>query len=62
MIWAVHRTVDFADGTAIGAGFLVMIASVVAFNGRGDAALLGPLLVGMSQGLTCRSFVRVRGR
>ena len=33
MVWSEHRAVEFADGTAISAGFLVMIASVVAFNG-----------------------------
>ncbi len=51
MIWSEHRAVEFVDGTAVGAGFLVMIASVVAFTRTGEAFLLGPLLVGMSHGI-----------
>jgi hypothetical protein len=49
MIWSEHRAVEFADGTVISAGFLVMMTSVVAFDR--SAVLLGPLLVGMSRGI-----------
>ncbi len=49
MIYSEHRSVEFAEGAVISAGFMVMVASVVAFNGHG--AFLGPLLVGLSRGL-----------
>ena len=50
MVYSEHRSVNFTEGVAVGAGFIVTLAAVVAFHGT-SAALLGPVLVGMSQGI-----------
>jgi hypothetical protein len=50
MIFSEHRSVKFTEGAGVSAGFIVLLASVVAFHGT-SAALLGPLVVGMSQGI-----------
>jgi hypothetical protein len=48
MIYTEHRSVDITEDTAANAGFMVMVAAVVALA---DDALLAPLIVGMSKGL-----------
>src|SRR6476646_91357 len=49
-VYSEHRSVEFAEGAAMNAGFIVLMAAIVAFHGT-SAALLGPLLVGMSKGI-----------
>jgi hypothetical protein len=50
MVYSEHRSVEFTEGISVSAGFIVLLAAVVAFHGT-PAALLGPLLVGMSHGI-----------
>jgi hypothetical protein len=50
MVYSEHRAVKFTEGAAVSAGFIVLLASVVAFHGT-SAALLGPLLVGMAESI-----------
>jgi hypothetical protein len=50
MIYTEHRSVDLTDDSAINAGFLVMMAAVVGLS-HSEAALLAPLLVGLSKGI-----------
>jgi hypothetical protein len=50
MIWTEHRSVDISEDSAANAGFLVMVAAVVALEGT-SGSLLAPLLVGLSKGL-----------
>jgi hypothetical protein len=50
MVYSEHRSVEFTEGASVSAGFIVLLASVVAFHGT-SAALLGSLLVGMSRAI-----------
>jgi HD-GYP domain-containing protein (c-di-GMP phosphodiesterase class II) len=50
LVYTEHRSVEFTEGASVSAGFIVLMAAVVAFHGS-SAALLGPMLVGMSKGL-----------
>jgi hypothetical protein len=50
MVYTEHRSVDLTDDSAINAGFLVMMAAVVGLS-HSEAALLAPLLVGLSKGI-----------
>jgi hypothetical protein len=49
-VYCEHRSVEFTEGAAVSAAFIVLMAAVVAFHGT-SAALLGPLLAGMSKGI-----------
>ncbi len=50
MVYSEHRSVEVANGTAVNADFLIMMAAVVAMRGS-DGAVLGPLIVGASRGI-----------
>ena len=49
IVYSQHRSVEFTEGSAVNADFMVMMASIVAFHET--SPFLGPMIVAAARGL-----------